>query len=193
LQHCDQDDRYSGDCCGYDAIALSHCQNYRTLQNGVSIFPENPLSMTPAATKIHLNVRITEAQLGYLSYLYPDEDPEEALVKLLECDRLRALRRAERDIKVLHLDDDQPTPEPESESSLPAESENPIGALQEYCQSKALTMPTYEFEAVAEGFSCTVWVSGLTARATASAKKKAKTDAAALLLEALAGAQVYRA
>jgi hypothetical protein len=47
--------------------------------------------MTHTATKIHLNIRITEAQLGYLSYLYPDEDPEEALVKLLEGDRLRAL------------------------------------------------------------------------------------------------------
>jgi dsRNA-specific ribonuclease len=146
--------------------------------------------MTLAASPIHLTIRITEAQLGYLSYLYQDDDPEEALVKLLESDRLRALRRAERDIKVLHLDDDQP--EPESESSLPAEPENPIGALQEYCQSKALPMPTYEFEDVAEGFCCTVQASGLTASATASAKKKAKTEAAALLLGFLARARVYR-
>jgi hypothetical protein len=40
--------------------------------------------MTLAVSPLHLTVQITEAQLGYLSYLYPDEDPEEALVKLLE-------------------------------------------------------------------------------------------------------------
>jgi dsRNA-specific ribonuclease len=62
----------------------------------------------------------------------------------------------------------------------------------EYCQSKALPTPAYEFEDVAEGFCCTVRAFGLTANATAFAKKKAKTDAAALLLEALAGARVYR-
>jgi dsRNA-specific ribonuclease len=95
---------------------------------------------------------------------------------------------------VLHLDDDQPTPTPlpAPESLLPTEPENPIGALQEYCQSKALPMPTYEFEDVAVGFCCTVRASGLTASATASVKRKAKTEAAALLLEALAGARVYR-
>ena len=146
--------------------------------------------MTHKSKNIHLTIRITEAQLGYLSYLYPDADPEEALVKLLEGDRQRALRRAERDLKVLHLEDEQPTPTPAPESSLPAEPENPIGALQEYCQSKALPTPTYEFEDVTEGFSCTVWASGLTASAASSAKKKAKTEAAALLLEALAGAWV---
>jgi hypothetical protein len=43
--------------------------------------------MTYTATKIHLNIRITKTQLGYISYLYPDEDPEETLVKLLEGDR----------------------------------------------------------------------------------------------------------
>ena len=147
--------------------------------------------MTYAASPIHLTIRLNEAQLGYLAYLYPDEDPEEALVKLLECDRQRALRRAERKVEVLHLDEDgdhpTQTPAPGLESSLPAESENPIGALQEYCHSKALPMPTYEFEDVAEGFCCTVWASGLTASAIASAKKKAKTEAGAL-----AGARVYR-
>jgi hypothetical protein len=50
-------------------------------------------------------------------------------------------------------------------------------------------MPTYDFEDVAEG--CTVRASGLTASATASAKKKAKTEAAALLLDALAGVRLY--
>jgi hypothetical protein len=45
-------------------------------------------------------------------------------------------------------DGDHPAPAlfPEAESSLPAKSENPIGALQEYCQTKALPMPTYDFE-----------------------------------------------
>jgi hypothetical protein len=45
---------------------------------------------------------------------------------------------------------------------------------------------------VTEGFCCKVWASGWMASATASAKKKAKTEAAALLLGALAGVQVYR-
>jgi hypothetical protein len=87
--------------------------------------------MTLAASPIHLTIRITQAQLGYLSYLYPDDDPEEALVKLLESDRLRALRRAERDIKVLPWDRERisEAPAPEAESTPPTESENPIGAL----------------------------------------------------------------
>lgn len=152
--------------------------------------------MTSAPPNICLSIQITEAQLGYLAYLYPDEDPEEALVKLLEGDRLRALRRAERKVEVLHLGDEvdgkTPAPVPPPEPLLPTEVENPIGALQEYYQSKALPMPIYEFEEVAEGFCCTVWASGLTASATASVKKKAKTEAAALLLEILAKAQVYR-
>jgi hypothetical protein len=116
------------------------------------------------------------------------------LVNLLECDRLRALRRAERKVEVLHLDNegicDQSAPPPAP--SQPAESQNPIGALQEYCQSKALPMPTYDFEDVTEGFCCTVQALGLMASATASAKKKAKNVAAAALVGALAGARVYR-
>jgi hypothetical protein len=59
--------------------------------------------MTLSASPIHLTVCLTEAQLGYLFYLYPDEDPEEALVKLLEGDRLRALSSAERDVRVLYF------------------------------------------------------------------------------------------
>jgi dsRNA-specific ribonuclease len=97
---------------------------------------------------------------------------------------------------VLHLDGeregDHATPAPQGDAPPSAESENPIGALQEYCQSKALTLPTYEFETVTEGFCCTVWTLGLTASATASTKKKAKTEAAALLLEALARVQIHR-
>jgi Double-stranded RNA binding motif len=154
--------------------------------------------MSHAVPNILLTIQITEAQLGYLLYLYPDEEPEEALVKLLECDRLHALRRAERKVEVLHLDGevDQPTPAqtpvPVLESSLPADTEDPIGALQEYCQGKGLTMPTYEFENLSEGFYCTVRVLGLTVIATASAKKKAKTDATASLLGALVRAWVYK-
>jgi hypothetical protein len=149
--------------------------------------------MTHAVPNIRLTICLTEAQLGYLAYLYPEVDPEEALVKLLESDRLLSLRRAERQIKVLHLDsqgDRSPTALPEQAATPLVESENPIGALQEYCQSKGLTMPTYDFEDVAEGFCCTVWALALMASATASAKK-AKTEAAALLLRALARAQVY--
>jgi hypothetical protein len=87
---------------------------------------------------------------------------------------------------VLHFDDDQPTPATEAESSLPAESGNPIEALQEYYQTKALPIPTYDFEDVVNGFCCTVRALGLTANAIASVEKKAKTEVLALLLEARA-------
>ncbi len=93
---------------------------------------------------------------------------------------------------MLHLNDEGDHLTSPPETLLPDKAENPIGALQEYCQSKALPLPTYEFEDVAEGFCCTVWASGLTANATATTKKKAKPEAAALLLEALAGALAYR-
>ena len=63
--------------------------------------------MTHAIPNIRLNIRLSEAQLDYLSYFYPNDDPEEALVQLLERDRLRTLRRAERQIKVLHLNSER--------------------------------------------------------------------------------------
>jgi dsRNA-specific ribonuclease len=94
-------------------------------------------------------------------------------------------------VKLLEGDRSEPTP-PEQAATPPTESDNPIGALQEYCQSKALTMPIYELDDATEGFCCTVWAFGLTANATASVKKKAKTEAAVLLLEALARVKVYR-
>jgi hypothetical protein len=68
-----------------------------------------------------------------------DKDPEEALVKLLEGElsvrsfRLRVLYKTERQIKVLHLADEGDRTAPAPESSLSAESENPIRDLQEYC------------------------------------------------------------
>ncbi|MGB8702620.1 MAG: putative dsRNA-binding protein [Thermosynechococcaceae cyanobacterium] len=140
-------------------------------------------------------VHLTEAQLGYLAYLYPDDDPEEALVKLLERGllvrsfRLRALRKAEPHIKVLHLDNAEPEvapiPEPDIAVELDIETDNPIGALQEYCQQTQATMPSYSFEAVEIGFSCTVEALGLTATEIGSAKKKAKTEAAGALLKQL--------
>jgi hypothetical protein len=55
-----------------------------------------------------------------------------------------------------------------------------------------LTIQTYEFDDMGDGFWCTVRVLALTAITTASAKKKAKTEAAALLLGAFAKARVYR-
>ncbi|MGA7936935.1 MAG: hypothetical protein WCA35_25485 [Kovacikia sp.] len=175
---------------------FSHCRKCRTLLDDVSTFPEIVPSMTHAVPNIRLSICLTEAQLCYLAYLYPEVDPEEALVKLLECDRLPSLRRAERQIKVLHLDGesgcDRLAPAPPEQAATPlVESENPIGALQEYCQGKMLNLPTYDFEDVAEGFCCTVRALGLTASDTASTKKGAKTEAAALLLGALARAWVY--
>jgi hypothetical protein len=99
---------------------------------------------------------------------------------------------------VLHLDGEKDSDRlapaiPVDEAALLAEVKNPIGALQKYCQTKALPMLTYEFEDVAEGFFCNVWALGLTANSTASAKKKAKAVATALLLGALARVRVYRA
>jgi hypothetical protein len=71
-----------------------------------------------------------------------DKDPEEARVKLLEGDRLCVLHRTERQIKVLHLAEEDERSAPARESSLSTEPENPVRALQEYCQSKALPLPT---------------------------------------------------
>lgn len=66
-----------------------------------------------------------------------------------------------------------------------------MGALQEYCQTKALLILTYDFEDVAEGFAVPfrLWLDG---ECYTSVKKKAKTEAAALLLGALARAVICR-
>ena len=94
-----------------------------------------------SAQHIRLCIHLTEAQLEYLAARFPHEDPEVALVKLLEQDRLRALRRAEANVQVIHqLVEAKPvTPpvaKPNPEIVLPAEAENPVGTLQEYCQQK---------------------------------------------------------
>jgi hypothetical protein len=52
-------------------------------------------------------------------------------------------------------------------------------------------MPSYSFEAVDNGFSCTVNALGLSASATAGSNQVAKTEAAGLLLERLRQARVH--
>jgi dsRNA-specific ribonuclease len=75
---------------------------------------------------------------------------------------------------------------PEPENILPAEFDNPIGTIQEYCQQRQVPLPSYSFTPVDEGFCCTVEGLGLTASAIAVAKKKAKAEAAGALLEMIA-------
>ena len=42
----------------------------------------------PTTAKLTLTIRLTEAQLGYLAYRYPETDPEDALVLRLERERV---------------------------------------------------------------------------------------------------------
>ena len=142
-----------------------------------------------SAQHIRLCVHLTEAQLEYLAARFPHADPEIALVKLLEQDRLRALRRAEARVQVLHRQaESKPAalpvfPKPNSEIVLPSESENPVGALQEYCQQKQLPFATYEFETIADGFRCTVQALGEREIGEGCSKKTAKFEAAAKFLK----------
>lgn len=134
----------------------------------------------PTATKLLLTIRLTESQLGYLAYRYPETDPEDALVLLLERERVRSMRRAEERVDVIWFDEERS--QPEIKPTLPTESDNPIGTIQEYCQQNQLPTPSYSFTPVDEGFCCTVEGLGLTACAIAGAKKKAKAEAAGVLL-----------
>jgi hypothetical protein len=143
------------------------------------------------AQKIGLTIRLNESQLGYLAYRFPELDPEDAIIELLEHDRIRTLRKADRKVEVLHLQGNPQPVEPEQDIPVPVDVENPIGALQEYCQQKQVPMPSYSFEAVDNGFSCTVNALGLSASATAGSKKVAKAEAAARLLELLGQARVH--
>jgi hypothetical protein len=136
--------------------------------------------MPTTTAKLPLTIRLTEAQLGYLEYRYPEVDPEHALVLLLESDRIQSLQRADERVEVLRFDEECPSPP--DEPALPIESDNPIGAIQEYCQQKQLPMPCYSFAPANEGFCCTVEGLGLKASAIAGAKKRAKADAAGVLL-----------
>ncbi len=140
---------------------------------------------TTTTAKLALTIRLTEAQLGYLAYRYPETDPEDALVLLLESDQRRLLKRAEQRVEVIRFDQESPTPE--TEPDLPTESDNPIGTIQEYCQQNQLPLPIYSFTLISEGFCCTVEGLGLTVSATAVSKKKAKTEAAGVLLGMLHG------
>ncbi len=148
--------------------------------------------MAFAAQKISLTLHLNESQLGYLSYRFPELDPEDAIVELLKHDRIRTLRRADHKVEVLHLQGDPQPVEPEQDIPVPVEAENPIGALQEYCQQKQVPMPSYSFEAVDNGFSCTVNALGLSASAAAGSKKVAKAEAAGLLVELLGQGQMFR-
>jgi hypothetical protein len=86
----------------------------------------SPMPTTTTA-KLLLTIRLTESQIGYLTYLYPELDPEDALVLLLESDRTRSLRLAKERVEVLRFDEECiPL---EDEPSLPTESGNPIGTI----------------------------------------------------------------
>lgn len=101
---------------------------------------------------------------------------------------MRSLKRAEQRVEVIRFDEDCSTPE--AEPILPTDSDNPIGTIQEYCQQNQLPLPIYSFTPVEEGFCCTVEGLGLTASAIAGAKKKARAEAAAVLLGMLARCEI---
>jgi hypothetical protein len=139
--------------------------------------------MMNAAHRAVLHVEISEAQLGYLAYCFPNDDPEIALVKLLERERLHALRQADANVQVLNVQPQKPALLPTFNESVPkrtlqVDSDNPIGALQEYCQQRALPLPIYEFEPLSEGFQCIVSALDGSATGTGLSKKVAKTEAA---------------
>ncbi len=134
----------------------------------------------------NLTIHLTPEQLGFLAYRYPNEDPEDALIKLLDSARSRAIRRAEQQVRVLYLDqeitEDQKE-DPEESINLPGDVvENPIGVLQELCQRQQISMPRYEFEVIPEGFRCTVQAMGLRGVGEGRSKGQAKMGAAEALL-----------
>lgn len=133
-----------------------------------------------------LTIDLTPEQLGFLAYRYPNEDPEDALIKLLDSARNRAIRRAEHQARVLHLDQEQAEDQEEDQEESVSLSgdvvENPIGALQELCQRQQISMPRYEFEVIPEGFRCSVLAMGLRGVGEGRSKKEAKVKAAEELL-----------
>ena len=64
----------------------------------------------------------------------------------------------------------------------PSIAKSPISALQEHCQKSQLSMPSYTFQDVGDGFQCIASVSSLSACAEGANKKEAKTKAASMLL-----------
>ena len=73
------------------------------------------------------------------------------------------------------------TPE-EPISQVADELENPIGELQELCQKQQISLPSYEFELIPEGFRCTAQAMGLKGTGEGVSKKVAKVRAAEALL-----------
>lgn len=135
-----------------------------------------------------LTIRLTPEQLGFLAYAFPNEDPEEALLKLLERARNRAISRAEQQVRVLYTGQEEAEGEQEISPEQPVsqvvdEVDNPIGELQELCQKQQISLPRYEFELIPEGFRCTVEAMGMKGTGEGASKKMAKTEAARELLE----------
>ena len=56
---------------------------------------------TPQSTS-SLTIHLTPEHLGFLAHLYPNTDPEDALIKLLERARRQASRRAGQQMRGLH-------------------------------------------------------------------------------------------
>lgn len=145
--------------------------------------------MTTPHPSLSLTIRLSEEQLGFLAYAFPNKDPEEALIKLLERARNQAIRRAEQQVRVLHPGQDQEAEEGQEVSPdqpyilVSDELVNPIGTLQELCQKQRISLPRYEFEATSEGFRCTTQAMGLKGTGVGISKKEAKAEAARELLE----------
>ncbi|QUY46169.1 putative dsRNA-binding protein [Acaryochloris marina] len=129
---------------------------------------------------LKLTISLTPEHLGFLAYTFPNEDPEDALIKLLDSARNRAIRRAEQQVRVLHPG--QEGSKDQSVSLVDDVVENPIGELQELCQHQQISMPRYEFEEISEGFRCMAQAMGLRGVGEGTSKKEAKAEAAKRLL-----------
>ena len=143
--------------------------------------------MTNTQHSLSLTLHLTQDQLGFLAYLYPNDDPEDALIKLLDRARSRAIRRAEQQVHVLHPGQEEEEYQ-EEKPEIPGgqvqdEVGNPIGELQELCQRQQISIPVYEFEELIEGFRCTVLAMGLQGVGEGRSKKEAKMRAAMGMLE----------
>ena len=143
--------------------------------------------MTAPQPSISLTIHLTQEQLGFLAYEFPNKDPEDALIKLLDRVRSRAIRRAEQQVHVLHPGQEEEEYQ-EEKPEIPGrqvqdEVGNPIGELQELCQRQQISMPVYEFEELTEGFRCTVNAMGLQRVGEGRSKKEAKVGAVRGLLE----------
>ncbi|KAI9129050.1 double-stranded RNA binding motif domain-containing protein [Acaryochloris sp. CCMEE 5410] len=147
--------------------------------------------MTTPHLSFSLTIRLTSEQLGFLAYLYPNDDPEDALIKLLERARNRAIRKAEQQVHVLYpgqeAEEGQDISPEQPISQVDDRVENPIGELQELCQRQQVSLPNYEFEALPEGFFCTVQAVGLKGTGEGPSKKMAKMEAARELLGVIGG------